>query len=294
MLSAPSARRRPHWKAVGDRPAYCRSCGWWRWRGECARAAVVTLGLAAIVLLWTMDGLVEAASGEPGNCCTRTPHRRCLSGIFGPALKRHDLCIRSHTRWRRARTRRRARLLVRRGAGRPVICSPRARGWLMYESCRVSGWRAWHRSAVAVVLGIALARGGGLGWSRIFAAARAQRRAVPTRRDTASTRTHRCGAPPARWQWTSVQRFGDALPARYAYAPRRFSSQGDRVAAHQIVEIPPRPARRAAALVAARSSPGARGLGPPAARERARVQSWRWACGIPLTRPRVLFDFGGE
>jgi O-antigen ligase len=127
---------------------------------------VVTLGLAVIVLFWTADGLVQAATGwslgiplHPHDPATADR----LSGIFGAGNLKLGLILCSLSPYAlealRERTGAVGWLVGAVGIGVVILLAGARAAWLMYTIVLVvSGWRALRSKAqLAAVIGLGLA-----------------------------------------------------------------------------------------------------------------------------------------
>lgn len=255
LLSAPDALDGARtWKAVATDLRYLP----FLWLVAMAMASargrrVVTLGIAAIVLFWSVDGLVEAASGwslgkllHPHDPATADR----LSGIFGAGNLKLGLILCSLSPYALEALRERAGALgwlV--GAvviGSVILLAGARAAWLMYALVlAVSGWRALRSKAqLAAVLGIGLLVAvAGFAWSPQFRGRIERSVALVTHldADTASSgrmslwRTAGAIALHHPVNGVGVRGFRLAYP-HYAAADDFFVSKGETALhAHQIV-----------------------------------------------------------
>jgi len=257
-------------------------------RGRC----VVTLGLGAIVLFWTADALVEAATGWSLGKLLH-PHDPAsadrLSGIFGAGNLKLGLIVCSLSPFALEALRERAGtagwLVGAALVGVVILLAGARAAWLMYAIVlAVSGWRALRSKAqLAAVVGVGLAVAvAGYAWSPQFRARIERSVTLVTHNDadTASSgrmslwRTAAAMALDHPVNGVGVRSFRIAYP-KYAAPDDFFTSKGETALhAHQIVlEILTETGVLGLLLwlMGAVLAWRAWSWAPPAARERARV-----------------------
>jgi O-antigen ligase len=253
---------------------------------------LVLRGLGAIVLFWTVDALVEAATGWS---LGRVLHPRDyavadrLSGIFGPGNLKLGLIVCALSPFALEALRERAGttgwLIGSALVGTVILLAGARAAWLMYAIVLgFSGWRALRSKAqMAAVLGVGLAVAvAGFAWSPNFRARveRSVTLVTHSDADTASSgrmslwRTAAAMALDHPFNGVGVRSFRYAYP-HYAAADDFFTRKGETALhAHQVVlEILTETgvAGLLLWLLGAVLAWRAWTWAPPAARERARV-----------------------